>query len=134
MAKVMNKELKAMFNGAETLGELKYAYAVATLKYQTGKIREIANGWYIDRFEELKNKEHDKTGKVYEWENAELCSHFLNAAQVLRGFGDDVEVSRDRGWIWITGDTKPHKDELKSAGARYFPNRQAWAFMPQRVY
>lgn len=33
-------------------------------------------------------------------------------------------------WVWASGDTKEHKDELKKAGFRFSGNRQAWYWKP----
>lgn len=33
-------------------------------------------------------------------------------------------------WVWVTGDTKPHKEELKAAGFKWAPKKetQPWYF------
>ena len=33
-------------------------------------------------------------------------------------------------WVWITGDTKPHRDALKALGCRWNPSRGCWYFRP----
>lgn len=33
-------------------------------------------------------------------------------------------------WIWVSGDTKPHKETLKSAGFAWAPKKQCWYFKP----
>ena len=33
-------------------------------------------------------------------------------------------------WVWITGDTKPHREELKALGCRWNPSRACWYFRP----
>ena len=33
-------------------------------------------------------------------------------------------------WVWITGDTKPHRDALKALGCRWNPSRACWYFRP----
>lgn len=38
----------------------------------------------------------------------------------------NVEVKVDRDWAWISGDTKPIKDDLKSLGFRWSPRRKQW--------
>jgi hypothetical protein len=34
-------------------------------------------------------------------------------------------------WIWITGDTKPHKETLKSLKCRWHSKRGCWYFRPE---
>ena len=33
-------------------------------------------------------------------------------------------------WVWITGDTKPHREALKALGCRWNPSRGCWYFRP----
>ena len=53
----------------------------------------------------------------------------IKALKSLKG----IEVSVDRDWLWVTGDTKPVKDELKAQGFRYSGKRQAWYKMPVKA-
>jgi hypothetical protein len=32
-------------------------------------------------------------------------------------------------WVWVSGETKPHRQELRDAGGRWSPRRQAWYFI-----
>lgn len=38
----------------------------------------------------------------------------------------NVEVKVDRDWCWISGDTKPIKEDLKELGFRWSPRRKQW--------
>ncbi|MEE8206873.1 MAG: J domain-containing protein [Nitrospinaceae bacterium] len=33
-------------------------------------------------------------------------------------------------WVWVTGNTKAHKDPLKAAGYRFASKKKAWNFRP----
>ena len=33
-------------------------------------------------------------------------------------------------WVWVTGDTKAHKETLKGAGYRWAPKKKQWYFKP----
>lgn len=35
-------------------------------------------------------------------------------------------------WIWVSGQTRRHKEQLKSQGFQYAPQKQAWYFRPNR--
>ena len=39
---------------------------------------------------------------------------------------ENVEVKVDRDWAWISGDTKPIKEDLKELGFRWSPRRKQW--------
>jgi hypothetical protein len=39
-----------------------------------------------------------------------------------------LEVELCGLWVWVTGDTKPHKEELKAAGFKWSPNKTAWYY------
>lgn len=41
-----------------------------------------------------------------------------------------VEVLLIGTWLWVSGDTKPHKDALKTAGLRWHATRGCWYFNP----
>lgn len=42
----------------------------------------------------------------------------------------DVEFEVIGSWVWASGETREHKDELKKAGFRFSGNRQAWYWKP----
>ncbi len=55
----------------------------------------------------------------------------LNAAinAVINLSGVIIEVCG--AWVWLTGDTRPHKDTLKAAGYWWACKKSAWYFRPQ---
>lgn len=34
-------------------------------------------------------------------------------------------------WVWVSGDTRPHKDTLKEAGFKWAPKKMMWHFSPK---
>ena len=50
----------------------------------------------------------------------------LNSVIDLSGL--TVEIAGD--WIWLTGDTKSHKDIIKAAGFKWARKKVAWYFRP----
>jgi len=34
-------------------------------------------------------------------------------------------------WVWVSGETKPHKDTIKAAGGKWAPKKQEWYFRPK---
>lgn len=51
----------------------------------------------------------------------------LNAAlNAVIGLGLTIEICGS--WIWVSGDTRPHKEILKAAGYRWAPKKLMWSF------
>lgn len=42
----------------------------------------------------------------------------------------EVNVELCGEWLWIDGDTKPHKDELKALGCKWAGKKQKWYWKP----
>ena len=42
----------------------------------------------------------------------------------------DVKIELCGSWLWISGDTKPHKDNLKRIGCRWSNNKKQWYWRP----
>jgi hypothetical protein len=53
----------------------------------------------------------------------------LNAAlNAIISLGLTLEVCGV--WVWVSGDTKPHKETLKTAGFMWAPKKMQWYFRP----
>jgi len=53
----------------------------------------------------------------------------LNAAlNAIIGLGLDIEICGS--WIWVSGDTRPHRETLKGAGFKWAPKKMMWKFRP----
>ncbi|MBQ9003779.1 MAG: hypothetical protein IJ087_18190, partial [Eggerthellaceae bacterium] len=57
----------------------------------------------------------------------------LAQVHMLLGSPDNVAVTQKRPGccIWVSGDTKPHRETLKDFGFRWSPKRSAWYWKPQ---
>lgn len=54
----------------------------------------------------------------------------MNAAlNAVIGLGLDIEICGS--WIWVSGDTKPHKEALKAAGYHWAPKKLMWHWRPE---
>jgi hypothetical protein len=51
-----------------------------------------------------------------------------NALNAIMGLGLDIEICG--AWIWLHGDTRPHKDIIKAAGFMWAPKKKLWYFRP----
>ncbi|NNM43746.1 MAG: J domain-containing protein [Chlamydiae bacterium] len=59
-------------------------------------------------------------------EYGEEVSRALNAICGLQG----LEIEICGAWIWISGNTKEHKESLKAAGFRWGAAKKCWYFRP----
>lgn len=51
-----------------------------------------------------------------------------NALNAIINLGLEIELCG--AWVWVSGDTKPHKDTLKAAGFFWSPKKFCWYFRP----
>lgn len=51
-----------------------------------------------------------------------------NALNAIINLGLTIEICGS--WIWVSGDTKPHKEILKETGFKWAPKKMMWHFRP----
>lgn len=116
------------FANIRTLDELKAAYRRLALKYHpdmggsTETMQEI-NAEHDALFEQLK-RQHNASADEYH-QTTETAEEFRGILAVLLGLpGLTVELCGS--WLWISGDTRQHKDALKAAGCRWSSGKKMW--------
>lgn len=50
------------------------------------------------------------------------------AISKISNLGLTIEVCGS--WVWVSGDTKPHKEALKESGFKWAPKKEMWHFRP----
>lgn len=60
-------------------------------------------------------------------EELKLSEKYQDAINKIAGL-ENIEIELVGAWIWVTGDTRTHKDTLKSAGFLFAPKKLAWYF------
>lgn len=60
--------------------------------------------------------------KVYERDVSEELQTKIN--EIIHF--DQIQIEVIRGWLWLTGNTYPLKDQLKALSFRYSRNKTAW--------
>lgn len=92
------------------------------------EVMQAINAEHDELFEILKREQNaraeaDPTGKTrYTTETPE---EFRTIIEHLLRFPDLV-VELCGCWLWISGETKAHKEELKAMGCQWSRNKQAW--------
>jgi hypothetical protein len=67
----------------------------------------------------------DKREHTYYY-HEETEKEVMDALDVILRIKMDAEIWLIGRWIWVVGDTRPVKDQLKAAGCRWHGKRSAW--------
>lgn len=70
----------------------------------------------------------DESGKTNENDLASYGEAISNALNAIIHLGLDIEICGS--WVWLHGDTKPHKDTIKQAGFRWASKKSLWYYRP----
>lgn len=126
--------MKYLNESIRTLEELKKAYHRLCLKLHpdvggSDDEMKILNAEYETLFERVKNIHVNKDGETYERETTETSEAFQwLIAELLKLDGIEIEIIGC--FVWITGDTKPHKERLKALGFRWHSKKRCWYKSP----
>ena len=121
------------FKDINNLDELKKAYRRLAMQHHPDMggdletMKEI-NNEHDELFELLKSEHNhradaDTTGRTAH--TTETAEEFRDIIDYLLKL-DGLEVELCGSWLWIGGNTKAHKDQLKAAGCRWSNNKKLW--------
>lgn len=82
---------------------------------------------YKIAFEAYKNVHKDHEGKTYNKETNETPEQFADLIRTLTKFNGCI-VELIGSWIWVSGNTKEYKDQLKELNFRWSKNKAAWYY------
>jgi hypothetical protein len=116
------------FNNINTLDELKKEYRRLVMIHHPDRggnleTMKAINLEYEQRHEALKNAwnaTHDDEHKC-----TETPEEFREILEKLLKL-DGLEIELCGCWLWIGGNTREHKEELKAAGCRWSNNKKMW--------
>lgn len=87
------------------------------------------------------NAEYDKALKrILASEGEPVQNEGINVDDLDDGFRevidkllniDGIEIELCGAWLWISGATREHRDELKAAGCRWAPKKKMWYWRPE---
>lgn len=132
------EENEMYFDNCKDLNELKAVYKKLAFKYHPdcggdGETMAAINAEYDEVVARFKR---DGGEPVQEGASVDdLDDGFKAVLQKLLQI-DGIEIELCGAWLWISGETKPHRKELKDAGCRWAPKKARWYWRPEeaRVY
>ena len=120
------------FTNCKTAEELKKEYRKLAkqlhpaLGGHTEEFKIMQNEYEI-MWERFKNIHTNSNGETYTKETTETPQEFINIINVLTSL-NDIYVEICGSWIWVSGNTKEHKEILKNLKFRYAHKKQAWYY------
>ncbi len=122
------------FINCKTLEDLKAEYKKLVFKHHpdrggdTATMQEI-NNEYDEMFKKVKNIHRKKDGETYEKENAEQPNEFRDTIEKLVKM-NGVHIEIIGCFIWVSGNTKVYKDDLKAMGFKWHSKKVCWYLAP----
>ena len=96
------------------------------------EIMKIINAEYDFLFPQMRDKYNAQQREHNRAETTETPDDYKTIISALLRMGLIVELCGT--WLWISGDTKPHKDKLKSLGCVWSPKKKMWSWKPPQEY
>ena len=104
---------KLLKNLKRLIRKLLLSFTQITIQPKTPRKISGNAGRIQTAFEKLKNVHVNKDGEEYEKETTETAGEFMELINKLLHF-PDIEVELCGSWIWVSGETKAVKDDLKA--------------------
>ncbi len=126
------------FKDYKTVEDLKETYKKLCRQYHpdfnernTTETMQAINNEYETAFERLKNvhRSADNDGDTYtaKTETTETAAEFMEIINKLIVCGG-LEIELIGRWIWLSGNTYPYKDIIKSLGFKWCSTKKLWAW------
>ena len=116
------------FTNCRTLDELKAEYRRLAMKHHPDRGGDLETMKAInaehDLLFEILKANHNKTADQYH-QTTETAEEFRNIIEKLLKL-DGLNIELCGSWLWIGGNTKQHKEELKTLGCRWSNNKKLW--------
>ena len=121
-----------------TKEEATKAYRRAAMKYHpdrnpagTEMMKAVNEAWdYLSKLLE-KSETLDNSSAASDSKQSSNFGEELNQAlNAIFGL-DGLAVEVCGAWVWVSGDTKPHKEALKQAGFKWASKKFMWYFRPE---
>lgn len=117
------------FRNIENMEQLKKEYKRLAFIYHPDKGGNTADMQALNNeFDALFNK--FKTGQTNDTTKKEITEEFKEIINAIINL-DGIEIEICGNWIWLSGDTKQHKDKLKESGCYWANKKQMWYWRPE---
>jgi len=121
----------------ETLEELKGMYRKLAMRHHPDRggnteTMKTINAEYDALFPLLKDVHKNKDGETYtaRQTSAETADQFKDLISELMKM-DAIEMEVIGCFVWVTGDTKPHREKLKALKFKWHSKKTAWYLKPE---
>ncbi|MHA2220013.1 MAG: J domain-containing protein [Candidatus Hodarchaeales archaeon] len=122
-------------NNNAKMEDIKLAYRRSCAKYHPDRnpagleMMKLINNAYDDLQDYFETAVYDfSVQEESETENYNYGEEINEALSKIINLGLEIEVCGS--WIWVSGETKQHKDILKEAGFKWAAKKQMWHFRP----
>lgn len=123
------------FKAIETLEELKRQYRELAMKNHPDRggdveVMKAINNEYDKLFAQVKDTHKNKEGETYTKETPETATEFKDIIdKLIKMQGVEIEVIGC--FLWLSGNTKEHKDAIKALGFRWHSKKKMWYKAPE---
>ena len=113
-------------SGDITPDQVKRAYRLACKKYHPD--RNPGGLEMMQAVNEAYDVLKDFTGNIDQGGHPNYGDDLMEVINKVVEMGLDVEICG--AWIWISGNTKPVKEDIKAMGCRWAPKKKLWYYRP----
>ena len=123
------------FANIKTLEELKKEYKRLALENHPDRggdveVMKAINAEYDIMFNKVKDIHVNAKGETYTKENTETPSEFKDIIdKLIRMEGLEIEIIGC--FIWLSGNTRAHKDNIKALGFKWHSTKKMWYKAPE---
>jgi len=123
------------FKNPRTLEELKKQYRELAIKHHPDSggsdvDMKAVNNEYDKLFPKLKDIHRNKDGETYTKENTETANQFKDLIIELMKM-EDIIIEIIGCFVWVSGETKPHKEKLKELRFKWHSKKLCWFLAPE---
>ncbi len=138
------QNVEKYFNGLTAMDEIRAAYKLLVEAHHpnmnapedreanTTLMQEI-NGAYALAMAEADKVENPERAASFYKDNADVAARLAAAIEFAVGL-PNVEVELCGQWLWLGGDTRAVKEDLKANGFRWSHNKVQWYFAGVRSF